>query len=85
MTQTTIAIPSSVTEDETRLYLAMELLAIGRQSCGQAAELAGYSQRAFIELLGKHGAAVINHPALRVEGLSWTCLTPTVTNDSNRC
>jgi predicted HTH domain antitoxin len=42
MSQATIAIPPSITEGETRLYLSMKLFEIGRLSCGQAAELAGY-------------------------------------------
>ena len=40
--QEPIAIPQSVTEAEARLYLSMKLFEIGRLSCGQAAELAGY-------------------------------------------
>jgi predicted HTH domain antitoxin len=61
MTQATIAIPSSVSEGEARFYLAMKLFEIGRLSCGHAAELAGYSKRTFMELLGKHGVAVLDH------------------------
>ncbi len=67
MSQTTIAIPPFVTEDEARLYLAMKLFEIGRLSCGQAAELAGYSKRAFMELLGKHGAAVMDYAARELQ------------------
>jgi predicted HTH domain antitoxin len=62
MSQLNIAIPSSITEDEARLYLAMKLFEVERLSCGQAAELAGYSKRAFMEVLGKHGIAVMNYP-----------------------
>jgi predicted HTH domain antitoxin len=62
MIQTTIAIPPSVTEGEAKLYLAMKLFEIGRMSCEQAAELAGYSGRTFMELLGKHGVAVMGYP-----------------------
>jgi predicted HTH domain antitoxin len=50
-------------EDEARLHLAMKLFEDGSLSCGQAAELAGYSKRTFIELLGSHGVAVITCPA----------------------
>ena len=63
MTQATIAIPPSVTEDEAKLYLSMKLFEIGRLSCGQAAELAGYSKRTYMELLGRHGVAVMDYPA----------------------
>jgi predicted HTH domain antitoxin len=67
MSQTTIAIPLSVTADEARLYLAMKLFEIGRLSCGQAAELAGYSKRAFMELLGKHEVAVMDYAASELQ------------------
>jgi predicted HTH domain antitoxin len=67
MTPSTIAIPTSVTEGEARLYLAMKLFEIGRLSCGQASELAGYSKRAFMELLGKHGVAIMNYPAIELQ------------------
>jgi predicted HTH domain antitoxin len=62
MTTSTIPLPPSVTESEARLYLAMKLFEIGRLSCGQSAELAGYSKRTFMELLGKHGVAVMDFP-----------------------
>jgi predicted HTH domain antitoxin len=67
MSQTTIAIPPSVTEDEANLYLTMKLFEIGRFSCWQAAELAGYSKRTFMELLGKHGVAVMDYPASELQ------------------
>ncbi len=41
----------------------MKLLVIERLSCGQAVKLTGYSKRAFMELLGNHGDAVIDYPA----------------------
>lgn len=61
MPQATIGIPVSITEDEAKLYLAMKLFEVGRLSCGQAAKLAGYSKRTFMELLGKHGVAVLDY------------------------
>lgn len=67
MSQATIAIPPSVTESEARLYLSMKLFEIGRLSCGQAAELAGYSKRTYMELLGKHGVAAIDYPASELQ------------------
>jgi predicted HTH domain antitoxin len=67
MTQTTIAIPPSVTEGEAKLYLAMRLFEVGRLSCGQAAELAGHSKRTFMGLLGKHGVAVMDYPASELQ------------------
>jgi predicted HTH domain antitoxin len=63
MVQSTIAIPDSVTADEARLFLAMKLFEVGRFSCGQAAELSGYSKQAFVELLARHGVPVLDYPA----------------------
>jgi predicted HTH domain antitoxin len=63
MLQATIAIPDSVTEDEARLFLAMKLFEVGRLSCGQAAELSGYSKLTFVELLARHGVPVLDYPA----------------------
>ena len=63
MPHSTIQVPASVTEDEARFYLAMKLFEIGRFSCGQAAQWAGYSKRTFMELLGKHRIAVMDYPA----------------------
>jgi predicted HTH domain antitoxin len=62
-----IALPDSVTADEARLFLAMKLYELGRLSCGQAAELAGYSKRTFMELLGKHSIAVFNYSAVELQ------------------
>ena len=67
MTQSTIALPPSITENEAKLYLAIKLFEIGRLSCGQAAELAGYSKRTFLELLGKHGVAMMDFPASEIQ------------------
>ena len=62
MSQSSIAIPSCVTEEEAKLYLAMKLFEIGRLSSGQAAELAGHSKRAFLALLSKNGIAMMDYP-----------------------
>jgi len=43
--------------------LATKLYETGRLSLGQAAKLAGYSKRTFMELLGKNGVPVFDYPA----------------------
>ncbi|MBW3595924.1 MAG: UPF0175 family protein [Planctomycetes bacterium] len=58
-----ITLPGTVTSDEAKLLLAIKLYEVGRLSCGQAAGLAGYSKRTFMELLGKHSASVFDHSA----------------------
>ncbi len=63
MTEMTVALPDSISEAEAKVCLATKLFELGRLSCGQAAQLAGYSKRTFIELLGKQGIAVLNYPA----------------------
>jgi predicted HTH domain antitoxin len=63
MATATISLPDTITEAEARLLLALKLFEIERLSCGQAAELAGLSKRAFIELAGQHGVSVFNAPA----------------------
>lgn len=62
MLPTTITVPPSISEDEAKMYLAIKLFEVGRLSCGQAAESARYSKRTFVELLGKHGIAVMDYP-----------------------
>ena len=61
MSQLTVELPDSVTENEAKLLLAIKLFEVGRLSCGQAAELADYSKRTFMELLGKHGIAAFDY------------------------
>jgi predicted HTH domain antitoxin len=48
-------VTSEVSEDESRLLLAIKLYELGCLSLGQSAKLAGYSKRALIELLEKYG------------------------------
>lgn len=63
MPEMTIALPDSISEAEAKTCLAAKLFEAGRLSCGQAAELAGYSKRTFMELLSKQGIAVLDYPA----------------------
>ncbi|MFO0968870.1 MAG: UPF0175 family protein [Gemmataceae bacterium] len=63
MTMATIPLPDAVTEMEARLFLAVKLFEVGRLSCGQAAELAGFSKRAFMEFLGRQRVPVFNGSA----------------------
>ena len=60
MSRLTIDLPSHVPADEARLLLSMKLYEAERISLGKAAELAGYSKRAFMEVLSKEGIPVIN-------------------------
>jgi len=62
MKKVIIEVPTEVTEDEAKLYLAMKLFEEGKISLGQASNLSGYSKRALMEILGKHGVAVFDYP-----------------------
>jgi len=61
----TINIPDAVdmTSKEIVTALAAQLYEMGKLSLGQAADLAGYSKRTFMELLANYGVSVFNYPA----------------------
>lgn len=65
----TLNLPPNITKDETQTLLAIKLYEMDRVSLGKAADIANYSKRAFIEVLGHHGVPVINYSPedLRVE------------------
>lgn len=67
MNELKIELPPNISTDEARLLLTLKLFETGKLSLGQAAKLAGYSKRTFIELLGKMGVPVINYPAEELE------------------
>ena len=53
MTELKVQLPPEVQNEEAKLLLMIKLFETGRLSLGQAAKFAGYSKRAFMELLGK--------------------------------
>jgi predicted HTH domain antitoxin len=55
-----LSVPDHVNYDETewKIILAGELYERAKLTIGQAAELAGFSKRAFIEIMGKYGFSV---------------------------
>ena len=57
----TLQIPDSLDEKETKTLLAAKLYEKGSLSLGQAAELAGYSKRTFMELLANYDVSVFNY------------------------
>lgn len=61
----TLNIPDNIELDqqEATMILATKLYEQGKLSMGQAAELAGFSKRTFMELLGRYGVSVFNYPA----------------------
>ncbi|MBW4566609.1 MAG: UPF0175 family protein [Tolypothrix carrinoi HA7290-LM1] len=67
MNQLTVELPSNISIEEARLLLTVKLFETGKLSLGQAAKLAGFSKKTFIELLGKMGVPVIDYPAEELE------------------
>jgi len=63
MSELRIELPPEISVEEARTLLAIKLFDLERLSLGQAARLAGYSKRGFIEILGQYGVPVINYPA----------------------
>ncbi len=60
----TIQIPETVDlkPKEAATALAAKLYEMGKLSLGQAAELAGYSKRTFMELLADYNVSIFNAP-----------------------
>lgn len=59
----TVTLPFHLSGDEAKLLFAIKLYEVGKVTLGQAARLAGYSKRAFIDVLGQHQVAIFNYPA----------------------
>ena len=49
-----IDLPSSLTTEEAKMLLAVKLYEVGKISLGQAAKMAGFSKRAFLEILDRY-------------------------------
>ena len=47
---------------EVKMLLASRLFEKGKLTLGQAAELVGFSKRAFMEILIDYDVSIINHP-----------------------
>ena len=56
-----VTLPINLSEEDAKLFLAMKLYEVGRVSLGQAAALANFSKRAFIDLLSHHHIPVVNY------------------------
>jgi len=62
MNKIILNIPSSIDtkQFDVLVYLAAKLYEDGLLSAGQAAEMAGISKRAFVELLGRYGVSLFS-------------------------
>ena len=54
-------------KEKVKLWTLIKLFEDGKLSLEQAAELAGYSKTAFIEILGKSRVSIFNYPAEELE------------------
>ena len=68
MKELVLNIPDELELDrqEASMLLASQLYEIGKLSLGQAAEFAGLTKRAFVELLGRYNGSVFNFPAIEI-------------------
>ncbi|GMT47047.1 MAG: hypothetical protein IEMM0007_0613 [bacterium] len=57
----------SIKEDEVKLLLAIKLLEDGIVSLGKAAEIAGYTEKAFVEILLHKGISAIKYIGLDLD------------------
>jgi len=63
----TVQIPDSLDEKEAKMLLAAKLYEKGSLSLGQAADLAGYSKRTFMDLLGNFEVSVFDYSEEELE------------------
>jgi len=63
----TLQIPDNLDGKEAQTFLAAKLYEKGSLSLGQAAELAGYSKRTFIELLENYEVSLFNYSEKELE------------------
>jgi len=62
-TELTVNLPLTLSQEEAKLLFAVKLYEVGKVSLGQAAKLAGFSKRAFMEVLGRYQVPVFNYSA----------------------
>jgi len=62
-----VQIPDNLDEREAKTMLAAKLYEKGSLSLGQAAELAGYTKRTFMEVLGSYDVSVFSYSETGLE------------------
>ncbi len=63
----TLEVPDHLDEHEAKTLFAAKLYEKGTLSLGQAAEVAGYSKRTFMELLGNYDVSVFEYSESELE------------------
>lgn len=67
MKSITLQIPDNLDEREARTMLAAKLYEKGSLSLGQAAELAGYTKRTFMEVLGSYDVSIFSYSKIELD------------------
>ncbi|MFP4440917.1 MAG: UPF0175 family protein [Chloroflexaceae bacterium] len=62
-----VQVPPEELEAQIRLMAALKMFELGTLSSGKAAELAGVSRVAFLELCGRYQVSVFNYPPDEIE------------------
>ena len=57
----------NISDVEAVTAMAAQLYEMGKLSIGQAAQLAGYDKREFIEILGTFGVSIFNYPPEEID------------------
>jgi predicted HTH domain antitoxin len=57
----------NISDLEAVTAMAAQLYEMGKLSIGQAAQLAGYDKRDFIEIIGTFGVSIFNYPIDEIE------------------
>ncbi len=60
-TELRVELPSSLSQEEAKLLLAVKLFEVGKVSLGQAAKMAELTKRTFMEILGRYGVPIFNY------------------------
>ena len=56
-----VELPSGLSGGEAKTFLAIKLYEVGKVSLGQAAKIAGYSRRTFMEILGHYQVPIFDY------------------------
>ena len=67
MKSITLQIPDNLDEREARTMLAAKLYEKSSLSLGQAAELAGYTKRTFMEVLGSYDVSIFSYSKIELD------------------
>jgi predicted HTH domain antitoxin len=60
-TELRVELPSSLSQEEAKLLLAVKLFEVGKVSLGQAAKMAELTKRTFMEILDRYGVPIFNY------------------------